>query len=102
MIMQTNLFDKKTIQESFDSFIEKSPFIWEMFKAQVFRAKNKGFKRIGSKSIIEYLRWNCKFERLADEDFKINNNYTSRFARKFKEEYPDYPIEFEERILKTE
>jgi len=102
MIMQRDLFDKKTIQERFESFLDKYPFIWELFKAQVFRARRHGFDRVGSKAIVEYLRWNARFERLAGEDFKIDNVYTSRFARKFKEEYPGYPIEFETRTLKTE
>lgn len=100
--MQISLFDKKTIQDRFENFLNKYPFVWELFKAQVFRAKTHGFKRVGSKAIVEYLRWQARFNRLAGEDFKINNDYTSRFARKFKEEYPGYPIEFEERQLKTQ
>lgn len=102
MVQQTDLFKKKSIQEGFESFLDQYPFVWELFKTQVFRAKRKRRKRIGAKAIIEWLRWECGFKRLAGEDFKINNNYTSRFSRKFKEEFPYLDIEFEERTIKTQ
>ena len=99
---QPDLFDKKTIQERFENFLDKTPWVWELFKGQVFRARKHGFKKVGAKAIIEYLRWNGRFNRLAGEDFKINNDYSSRFSRRFKDEFPDYPIEFEERAIKTQ
>ncbi len=102
--MQTtlNLLEKPAIQDQFERFLESAPWVWELFKRQVFRAKDAGRKKVGAKAIIEWLRWEGRFNRLGTEDFKINNNYTSRFVRKFEEEFPYYPIEFETRVIKRQ
>ena len=90
--------DQRTIQEKFDTFNKENPIVYSLFKQQALKAINKGRKKISAKQLIEFIRWNIQFQ-VTKEDFKINNSFTSRYARKFVEEFEDHKDVFEFRTL---
>ncbi len=83
----------------FSIYDQENPSIWEAFKKFTLQAIASGKKNYSSKSIIERIRWET--EITAKEDaFKINNNYTSDYSRKFMEAFPDYKGFFRTRTVK--
>lgn len=67
----------------------ENPLIWEYFVHFTFEMINKGYKKVGSKMIFERIRWESMI-RTEAKPFKVNNNYTPYYARKFEREYPDH------------
>lgn len=97
----------KTIQESFEEFDAEHPEVYELFKrymndlveAQLRQGKTKEEIRISAALICQRIRWEQKItgrrapnqsednvENQVFDDFKINNNFTSRYARKAQDE----------------
>ena len=64
------------------------------------KLKAKGIARYGAKAIWEVLRYELALKAVTTgEKYALNNNYTSRFARKLMEE-EDFAGFFELRQLK--
>lgn len=83
-----------------DRFIAENPYVWERFRLLACKLKNKGYDRWGAKSMWEVLRWELAVHaKTTGESYALNNNYTSRFARKLMEE-EDFAGFFETRSLK--
>ena len=91
----------KSIADAFDEFDRQNPRVYEAFKQQVIKAARKKIKRVSSKAIINWLRWEM-FLVTNDQNFKINDAFTPYFSRKFIKEYPGSEEMFEFRKLRTE
>ena len=85
--------------KTFIQYHEENPVIWKLFKEVTFEAIEKGFKNYGSKGIFEVIRWN-KCSPIKSDGFKLNNNYTSDYARKFMLHYPEHKEFFRVRKIK--
>lgn len=79
-----------SIYKSALDFIDKNPLAWELFEWFAFEKIRAGCKHCGSKAIFERIRWQTSLTQKEGEEFKINNNYSSIFARLFVEKYPAY------------
>lgn len=90
-----------SIREGFNKFHKENPHIFKAFEEQALTAINKGRKKISSKLIINWIRWN-EFLISSDQNFKINDAYQSYYARYFVEIYPQYFNVFEFRKLRNE
>lgn len=91
----------KTIKESFDEFDSLNPQIYTAFKREVLKAVNCGKKKLSSKAIINYLRWEMFLNTSSTDEFKINDGYTAYYSRKFIEEYPNFENLFEFRKIRA-
>lgn len=90
-----------SIPKAFAKFDAENPGVYRAFKEQAFRAIGAGAKKISSKAIINWLRWEV-FIKTNDENFKINDAFTAHYARKFVEEFPLHGDKLEIRKLRTE
>ena len=73
--------------ESFEEFNDEHPEVYEGFKR--FALKAMGFrKHYSADAVLHALRWETMIE--SGEEFKINNNWSSFYARKFMKECPSY------------
>lgn len=79
-----------SIYKSALDFIDKNPLAWEMFEKFTFQMIRSGRRRCSSKLIFERIRWQTILTQKEREEFKINNNYSSIFARLFAEKYPKH------------
>lgn len=79
----------------------QNPKVYELLKKYTFQVINRGHKHYGIKAVFERVRWHTVIET-TDVDFKLNNNYTAFYARKFHSDFPDYEGFFETRIQKGE
>lgn len=83
-----------------DRFIAENPQIWEQFRRIALKLKVRGHDRWGAKAIWEVLRFELAMKATSTgQTYALNNNYTSRFARKLMEE-EDFHGFFETRSLK--
>lgn len=84
-MIQTKLEFLKKDAELYD---EQNPEIWEFFQKFSLQMINRGYSRIGSKMIFERIRWETMI--IGKGIFKVNNNYTPYYARKFERLYPHF------------
>ena len=89
-----------SIQEKFDKFDKENPTVYVLFLQQVLKAISKGKNKISEKSVLGFIRWEIQFQTTGDT-YKINDIYTSRYARKFVENHPEYKNVFNFRNLRS-
>ena len=89
------------IQREFERYHAKHPEVYSMLVRFARQAKRKGQKRFGIKALFERVRWWYYVERTAGDEFKLNNNFTSRYARLITTREPDLQGFFETRRLRT-
>ena len=90
------------LDAEFDRFCHENPHVYQRFRTLAVKIKAKGHERWGAKSLWEVLRWELALETNAGvQQPALNNNFTSRMARKLMEEEPEYFAGFfETRVLK--
>ena len=100
--MKASLSMKGTLQERFEAFHAAHPEIYDEFKRLAERLYHQGRPHYGAKAIFEYIRLNRALDgRAGDEEYKINNNYTSRYVRVLIEEDHRFGAFFELRQLRS-
>jgi hypothetical protein len=75
------------------------PNVWESFERRALELIARGIKRYGAKTIAEVIRYHDAIERGKD-DFDLNNNYVSYYARIFRLKHPQHKDFFEVRSVK--
>lgn len=92
----------RTLQEKFERFDELNPWVYRQLVRMTLDLVERGRRRIGIGMLFEVMRWNWFMTTTdPDSDFKLNNNYRSRYARKLMDEYPELDGIFEVRELKA-
>lgn len=94
MIQQT-LFDIET-ETQFRRYHAENPQIYRMFCFFAMEKINAGAKHLGSKAVIERIRWET-FVTANDDTYKIRNTFTPHYARLFMKDHPQYAGFFETR-----
>lgn len=95
----------QTIQERFDRWIADHPDVWALYREFATRLRDQGKRRYGSKAIVEDIRYHCRttaHDRPGKKEFIINNDFTSRLARKLIAEDASFLEFFELRSLKAD
>ena len=93
-----------TIQSRFEAFDKANPRIYEYVKRFALEAKHSGRPHFGIAAIIERARWELAISVVKtsfDDDWKINNDYRSRYARRLMSEVPELAGFFRVRDLRT-
>jgi hypothetical protein len=94
-----------TWQARFEEFDNKNPHIYEEFKRLALEYIGANNYKLSSKDIISVIRWHTDLKTLTDKKksgkFRINDVFTSRYARKFIEEFPDHKDRFETRSIRS-
>lgn len=89
-----------TIQEAFEEFNREHPEVLGYLVGFSFELYNKGFAHYGVKSLYERVRWHIVVEK-DNRDFKLPNNFHSRYARRIMELHPELEGFFELCALRT-
>lgn len=87
------------IQERFLQFHRDNPHIYASLVKLAREARKTGRKRYAIELLFGRLRWQMEVEIRSDEPFKLNDHYTSRYARLMMELEPDLVDMFEIRVL---
>ena len=93
---------KPTIKEQFYAFHTSNREVADELALLAFDLQDKGHKRGGMKMLFEVLRWQ-RMMRTSDpsSEFKLNNNYTSHYARLLADIHPRFEGFFETRRLRS-
>lgn len=91
---------KQSLDEKFKEVDEKNPFVYATFKRFTLMLIEAGKKHYSADRVFHDIRGDTPMD-MRDETYKINNNYISRYARKFMLEYPEHAGFFRTRQLKT-
>lgn len=92
--------DRRSLDEQFEAFHAAHPDVFYLFVRFAREAKASGRERFGAKAIVERLRWHMAISS-SGEAPKINNNLTSRYARKAMDECPELAGFFSLRELRS-
>ena len=88
------------IQTRFETFHAANPEVYRLFNRFAHEAIVSGHARMSADLILHRIRWYTMVETVGDT-FKVNDHWTSRYARMWMERNPDYPNFFELRELKS-
>jgi hypothetical protein len=93
---------KPTIQERFERYHNDHPEVYSLFKRFASELKQAGRDRFGSDAIIQRIRWHYAIRPDSIErKFKINDHFSSRYARLLMDEDESFNNFFEIRSLKS-
>ena len=94
--------EDQSIQERFERFDQAHPEIYEEFRTIARDLFRRGRSHYGSKAILEVIRYQRMLSGQDEEEaFKINNTYSSRYARKLIDEDERFGWFFELRELRS-
>ena len=92
--------DDTPIEERFRLFHEANPQVYRELRRLALPLAHAGRKHLGIKMLWENLRYQYALTT-DDGEYKLNNNYTSRYARLLMEREPDLAGLFETRDLRA-
>lgn len=78
----------------FEHYDQKHPEVWLAFEEAAVRLIDRGVTHYGAKAIMEYIRYHTALTT-GDAFWKVNNNFTAGYARKFVERHPEHAEFFE-------
>jgi len=84
--------------KSFQEYDQANPHIWELYKAIAIDLIQRGMRKLGSKRIVEEIRWHHSVR--TNEPYKVSNNFTAMYARKFANEFPQFGHMFDFKPLR--
>ncbi len=93
--------DRRTIQERFEEYDRLHPEVFAYMLTVALRVKTKGFRKFSIRTIWEQMRWYFQIEKDEGAEFKLNDHFHSRYARKLMAEYPEFEGFFEIRELRS-
>ena len=103
--MEPTLFDTpagpRTIDERFWDFHEENPEVFAELCKLALRAKRRGLPHYSMKGLFELVRWHVAMRTRGQEPFKLNNDFTSRYARLLMDAEPELKGFFETRRIRS-
>ena len=87
------------MRTSFKQYHLDNPQVYVEFKRLAFQLINRGYVRLGAKQIFEVIRWQTMV--YGNDQYKLNNNYTSDYARLFELDHQIYAGYFLKRLCKS-
>ena len=88
-----------TIDEQFQAFHEANRWVYDAL-VQLARQRVEAGRKVGIKALVERLRWDWELATTGDT-WKLNNNFTSRYARLMMSREADLVGLFETRELRA-
>lgn len=77
-------------KEQFEAYDREHPEVWELFKKLAFELIDSGQKRFAARGIFHRIRWQFAVTPDQFTHFKLCNNYSPWYARKFLREFPKH------------
>lgn len=82
-------------ERRFWEFYQANPQVYQTLVARARQAKARGFTKIGIRMLWEVMRWDLTVAVTPNSDFKLNDHYTSLYARWIMKNEPDLADCFE-------
>jgi hypothetical protein len=78
---------RQSIDSQFREFHTRNPHIFEEITKRAFALRAAGQSKIGISLIFESMRYDAAIKTLS-RDFKLNNNFRSRYSRLLLDTFP--------------
>lgn len=78
------------IRKQCAAYHKQNPQVWELFVRFTKEVIDSGHSNYSVKAIFERIRWEFDVGGDGKTEFKINNNFTSLYGRRFMRMYPEY------------
>lgn len=88
----------QSLQERFEAFHAANPWVYVRLRNMALALVERGHRRIGVKMLMEALRFHTML-RTTGSEWKLNNSFTSRYARMLIENEPALASVIETRVL---
>ena len=98
---QISLLDDP-LEAQFVAFHPTYPGVYVTLVDLAFQWKDSGHDRVGIGMLFELIRWNQGIRGTESEQFRLNNNLRSRYARLIMANNPDLAGFFEVRSLSVD
>lgn len=89
------------IFERFKEFHNQNPRVWNLFQRFAFEVIKAGYAHYSADAIFHRIRWHVHIETVGDT-VKLNDHYTSYYARLFAVAYPAHAELFQHRKRTSE
>lgn len=100
--MTAPLVTQRSIDQRFRDFHDNNPAVYTELVSMARQMQSRGYAQIGIELIWAAYRWNRMMRTTADEyQFKLNDHFTSRYARLIMAQEEDLAGFFRTRILRT-
>jgi hypothetical protein len=91
-----------SIEERFRLFDQANPHVYQVLEQLALALAARGRQRIGVKMLWETLRYRYAMQTNGEDEYKLNNDYTGRYARKLVAQHPELDSLIERRQLKAD
>lgn len=82
---------QEEMRQQVTDFHKRHPEVWQLFVKFTFQMIDRGYRNYSAKAIFERIRW--EKDSVGGDgvtSFKLNNNYTAFYARRFAKAYPEH------------
>ncbi|MCX4749248.1 hypothetical protein OG455_27710 [Kitasatospora sp. NBC_01287] len=93
---------QQTIQERFEQFHAHNPWVLSELERLVGECIDAKFSKISLGMLFEIIRYSYGRATLSADDFRLNNDFRSRYARLLTHEHPHWAPYIEVRALRTD
>lgn len=90
---------KMPTDQAFNEFHKANPWVVRELEKIAWEMLQHGRKKIGIQACVEIFRWETRRHTISN-DFKLNNNFCSRYARMILDRNPHWGQVFELRRIK--
>lgn len=91
---------KMSTDQGFLAFHRANPWVVDELERVAWEMLRNGRSKIGIQACAEIFRWETRRHTISN-DFKLNNNFCSRYARMIMKRNPQWGKVFELRKIKT-
>lgn len=92
---------RRSIQARFEEFHEAHPEVYWLFRHFAQEVRLAGHRRYSADAILHRIRWEYDVNRHRDGGFKINDHFSSRYARLLMADDPSFEGFFATRELRN-
>lgn len=82
-------------KETFEEFCVRCPEVYRLLEGEALRMYNDGWKHYGIRKIWEWMRYHINIGRRPEDEFKLNDHFTAKYARLIMQRNPQLQGFFE-------
>lgn len=89
-----------SIDERFERFHAANPHVYAALREMAIEMRAQGIRRYSVDALMQVLRWRSALKFGPDGEWKLNDHYTSRYARMLMDQEPSLAGFFSIRALR--
>jgi hypothetical protein len=78
------------MREQCQQFHEENPKVWTLFEQFTYDRIKKGCEHYSARGVFHRIRWETVEAKTGESAFKLNDNHTPFYARRFMKLHPEH------------